>query len=147
MIKIAICCGGGFSSSALAAHLEKGAEKDGLKERAEFIFIPFVHLLEREKEVDIAMLCPHLSWKADKEAPNFHIPLYVIPPKLYGLMPVEDFIEDAEDILVMWEENPVNVMHFQDEPKALQITRMISHRKWKNGEKVDFDKILGSKLS
>lgn len=37
MLRIAICCGGGFSSSALAAHLEKESEEKGLKERATFI--------------------------------------------------------------------------------------------------------------
>ncbi|MDD6674241.1 MAG: hypothetical protein PUE57_01100, partial [Lactimicrobium massiliense] len=59
MLKIAICCGGGFSSSALAAHLEKEVSRLHLEDQVQFIFIPIVHLLERMNEVDIAMVCPH----------------------------------------------------------------------------------------
>ena len=39
MLRIAICCGGGFSFSALAAHLEKESEEKGLKERRTRILI------------------------------------------------------------------------------------------------------------
>lgn len=130
MIKIAIVCGGGFSSSALAVHLEKELIEKGLKERAEFEFIPSVHLPDRQDEVDVAMLCPHLEWFAGQNKDKFHIPTYIIPPKLYGLMPAEDFIEDAEDILAMYKENPHNPMAFPDDPKPLRIKRTVSHRKW-----------------
>ncbi len=143
MMRIAICCGGGFSSSALAAHLEKDLTNHGLKSEAEFEFIPFVHLKDRQDEVDIAMLCPHLAWAANKDGNSFHIPLYIIPPKLYGLMPVEDFIQDAQDILAMWETKKENPMHFEDEERPLAITRMVSHRRYLAGEKPDMNKILG----
>jgi PTS system cellobiose-specific IIB component len=143
MIRIAICCGGGFSSSTLVSHMQKTIEKEGLQEKAVFEFIPFVHLKERQKEVDIAMLCPHLEWAAKQHVAEFQIPLYVIPPKLYGLMPAEDFIEDAEDILKLWQEHPCNVMHFPDEPRPLAITRMVSHRRMLRGEKADLNHILG----
>ena len=98
MLRIAICCGGGFSSSALAAHLEKESEEKGLKERASFIFIPILHLLDRMDEVDVAMVCPHMEMQVRKDAPKYTIPVTIIPPRLYGLMPAQSFIEDAEDI-------------------------------------------------
>ena len=98
MLRIAICCGGGFSSSALAAHLEKESEEKGLKERATFIFIPILHLLDRMNEVDVAMVCPHMEMQVRKDAPKYTIPVTIIPPRLYGLMPAQSFIEDAEDI-------------------------------------------------
>ncbi|MBR4162555.1 MAG: hypothetical protein IKR11_03465 [Solobacterium sp.] len=135
MIRIAICCGGGFSSSALASHLQKDLVEKGLADRASFVFIPFHYLKNRQDEVDIGMLCPHLEWKAKKTAAEFHIPLYIIPPKLYGLMPVADFIDDAEDILEIWKSKPENVVTFPEEPKPLVIKRMVSHRRWLKGEK------------
>ena len=138
MLRIAICCGGGFSSSALASHLQKGILESGLKERASFVFIPFNNLLDRKDEVDIAMLCPHLEWKAKKNAALYDIPLYIIPPKLYGLMPVADFVDDAEDTMEIWKENPKNVVTFPEEPKPLTIKRMVSHRRWLKGEQAEF---------
>ena len=143
MIRIAICCGGGFSSSTLVNHIQKTMEKEGLQNKATFEFIPFVHLKDRQDEVDIAMLCPHLEWAAKQHVTEYRIPLYIIPPKLYGLMPAEDFIEDAQDSLQMWQKEPVNVMHFEDEPRTLSITRMVSHQRMLRGEKADLNHILG----
>jgi len=143
MIRIAICCGGGFSSSTLVNHIQKTMRKEGLQEKAFFEFIPFIHLKDRQEEVDIAMLCPHLEWAAKQHATEYQIPLYIIPPKLYGLMPAEDFIEDAEDILRLWQAEPVNIMHFEDEPRPLAIARMVSHQRMLRGEKANLNHILG----
>lgn len=143
MLRIAICCGGGFSSSALANHLEKDVTELGLKKEVEFVFIPFVHLAQRQDEVDVAMLCPHLDWASKQHAKEFHIPICIIAPKLYGLMPARDFIEDAQDIIEIYKKNPVNPTHFEDEPRPLAVTRMTSHRRMLNGEKADLSKILG----
>lgn len=143
MIRIAICCGGVFSSSTLVNHIQKAIEKEGLQEKAFFEFIPFGHLKDRQEEVDIAMLCTHLEWAAKQHATEYQIPLYIIPPKLYGLMPAEDFIEDAEDILKLWQAESVNIMHFKGEPRPLAITRMVSHQRMLRGEKADLNHILG----
>ena len=40
MLRIAICCGGGFSSSALAAHLEKESEEKASEQNFETITEP-----------------------------------------------------------------------------------------------------------
>lgn len=128
MLKIAIVCGGGFSSSALATHLEKDLKEKNLEDSVSFTFIPVSHLEERQDEVDIALLCPHLEWFSRQAASHFHIPIYIIPPRLYGLMPVDAFIEDAQDILAMYKENPHNPMYFEDEPRPLKVMRTVSHR-------------------
>lgn len=129
MLKIAIVCGGGFSSSALASHLEKDVQAKHLENDIYFNFIPAAHIIERQNEVDIALLCPHLEIFAKQYATSFHIPIYIIPPRLYGLMPVDAFIEDAQDILAMYRANPSNPMHFEDEPRPLRVMRTTSHRR------------------
>ncbi len=135
MLRIAICCGGGFSSSALAKHLEDDVINHGLDDKAKFIFIPFHYLESRQDEVDVAMLCPHLEWKMKQTAHKYHIPLYIIPPKLYGLMAAGDFIDDAEDVLAIWENTHTNPVTFEDEPVPLRIKRMVSHRRHLRGER------------
>ena len=44
MLRIAICCGGGFSSSTMAAHLNKQLEEKGLTDEVFLEFIPFGNL-------------------------------------------------------------------------------------------------------
>lgn len=136
MLKILICCGGGFSSSALAAHLEKEVQEKNLQDRASFEFVPFIHLKDRKEPYDIAMLCPHLQSEMFRlKTAVYPSPLYFIPPRLYGLMNAECFIEDAEDILAIWKENPSTVALFPDEPRPLAVRRMTSHRRWLDAQK------------
>lgn len=132
MLKILICCLGGFSSSALASHLEKEVKEKHLEEKASFEFVPFIHLRDRKEPYDIAMLCPHLQseMRAIGQKGGYPAPLYYIPPRLYGLMNAECFIEDAEDIIAIWKENPSPVVTFPDEPRPLAVRRMTSHRRW-----------------
>lgn len=137
MIRIAICCGGGFSSSALARHLETEVQEKQLGDRATFIFIPGRRLEQRQDEVDIAMCCPHLEYDMKQKCAKnvYHIPVAIIPPRLYGLMPARDFIEDAEDLLKLWNNGAKNIVTFDDEPRPLAVKRMVSHRRKLNGEK------------
>ena len=136
MLRIAICCGGGFSSSALAAHLEQEVKAKNLSERASFIFIPISKLVARQGEVDVAMVCPHMEWKVrdDSKKGLYNIPVTIIPPRLYGLMPADDFMDDAEDIVELWNKGGKNMMTFDDEPRPLAVKRTVSHRRWLKGE-------------
>lgn len=95
------------------------------------MFIPFGRLKNRQEEVNIAMLCPHLAWGAFKNPAWYHIPLYVIPPRMYGLVSAQYFKEDAEDILELWTKHPSQTMVFGDEPRPLSIQRLIFHRRKK----------------
>ena len=142
MIRIAICCGGGFSSSALAAHLESEVREKNLADRAGFIFIPINELVRRQNEVDVAMVCPHMEFKVKEESRkgSYTIPVTIIPPGLYGLMPAMDFIDDAEDILELWKNGKKNMVVFGDEPRPLAVKRTVSHRRWLKGESADFSK-------
>lgn len=140
MIRIAICCGGGFSSSALAAHLDKEVQEKNLSGRARFIFIPIGQLVKRQDEVDIAMVCPHMEFKVREDSRKglYRIPVTIIPPRLYGLMPADDFMDDAEDILELWKQGGTNMMTFPDEPRPLAVRRTVSHRRWLKGESREF---------
>ena len=122
-LRIAVCCGGGFSSSALAKRMQKEAE------RRNFRYVPFIDLEGAQDEFDVAMLCPHLQYKAVEVADRFRIPLYIIPPRLYGMMPAEDLLEDAEDVCAIWGETHTNLVAFPDDPPALSIKRTRSHRR------------------
>jgi PTS system cellobiose-specific IIB component len=131
-LRIAIVCGGGFSSSALARNLQKQAEKKGYADRVSFEYVPYHDLKvpAHQEGHDIALLCPHLEWRVKGDAELFSIPIYIIPPKLYGIMPVEDLVEDAEDCMKMWETDKSIPLQFPDEPLALSIKRTVSHRRY-----------------
>jgi PTS system cellobiose-specific IIB component len=76
MLRIAICCGGGFSSSTMAEHLNKQLRERHLEDEVFLEFIPFANLYgddsafvtnvkrDRQSEVDVALLCPHLEFSA-----------------------------------------------------------------------------------
>ena len=138
MLKIAICCGGGFSSSALAAHLDQEIKDLELDKNYKFVFIPIGQLLKRMDEVEIAMVCPHMEYRVRKEAPQYTIPVTIIPPRLYGLMSAQYFIEDAVDLLELWNAGAKNMITFPDEPRPLAVKRLVSHRRHLAGETHQF---------
>ena len=145
MIRIAICCGGGFSSSTMAAHLNKQLKEKGLEDKVFLEFIPFGNLYgggdvafvsgvttDRQDEVDVALLCPHLEYPAKtavKEG-KIRIPLFVLPMRMYGLVDIENFVEEAEDVLELWNNGTPNVVTFPDEPRSMTAPRTVSHRRW-----------------
>ena len=145
MIRIAICCGGGFSSSTMAAHLNKQLKEKGLEDEVFLEFIPFGNLYgggevafssgvmtDRQDEVDVALLCPHLEYPAKtavKEG-KIRIPLFVLPMRMYGLVDIENFVEEAEDVLELWNNGTPNVVTFPDEPRSMTALRTVSHRRW-----------------
>ena len=110
MLRVAICCGGGFSSSTMAEHLNKQLKAKGLEDKVFLEFIPFANLYgddsafitgtnrDRQDEVDVALLCPHLEFDAKRAvaANKLHIPIFLLPMRLYGLVDVENLIEEAE---------------------------------------------------
>ena len=132
MLRLAICCGGGFSSSALAAHMEQEIKQQQLEDKISFVFIPVHALTERQDEVDIAMVCPHSEYYVRQNSAKgvYRIPVTIIPPKLYGLMKADAFIEDAQDLLELWKQGGKNMMTCPEEPRPLAVKRGVSHRKW-----------------
>lgn len=135
MIKILICCGGGFSSSALATKVQKEIIEKNMQNQVSINFHPFTIANEVMKEYDILMACPHLKYTIPqflKKHGQNCIPIYILPPKMYGTMNIEDVLEDAIDILNNFKTANINPYHFPGEDNVMRIQRAHSYRKTKN---------------
>jgi len=133
MIKILLCCGGGFSSSAIASRMQKEIIDKGYKDRYSIEFLPFTLGLKELDRFDVVILCPHLKVELDKAIKSMKIdkPMYLLPPKMYGLMKFEEIIVDVEDVIKMYNENPTVPVKFPDEDNLLRITRGVAYRHFK----------------
>ena len=144
MLRIAICCGAGFSSSTMAAHLNKQLAESEFKDSVFLEFIPFSALWgesawlsdgntkERQDEVDVALCCPHLEYPAKDAAKQgkLRIPVFILPMRLYGQINIENVVEEAEEVLELWRNGTPNPIVFPDEPRSMTATRTVSHRRW-----------------
>ena len=101
MIKILLCCGGGFSSSALSSKAEKEIIENNMQKDYHIEFSPFLLAQKRSSEFDIVVCCPHLIYEVNKmlktSKPN--IPIYILPPKMYGLLNIKELAFDVTDII------------------------------------------------
>lgn len=135
MISIVVCCGGGFSSSFMAKKVEK--EIIDLKKENDFkvTFMPFGSFMKNPEGFDVAMLCPHLRYKAQEWLKDIELdfPVYMIPTQLYGLMTAETIIEDAEDIIEVFKQHHENLAYFAGEGDCTRNMRKVSYRKQKGG--------------
>ena len=129
MIRIAICCGEGFSSGYLSRHLAENTIKDNLQDQVSFIFIPFYQLYDRQDEVDIVMIMPHIEPMIKSDHRTYHVPFYIIPYKVVIKPSVQDYLEDAEDILAMSHGHP-GIYCFENEEKTVFVSRLVSHRRY-----------------
>lgn len=130
MIRIMICCGGGFSSSALAVKVQKEIKEKGLEDKVFMDFCPFTLSKERLDEFDVIMCCPHLKYTIPEYNQKYiknRIPVYVLPPKMYGTMIVEELYQDAIDILAAFKEKPQNPFYFPGEENILKVTRTCAY--------------------
>ena len=147
MLKIVISCGGGMSSSALSKHMKDEIKARGLEDEIKIDFIPFPLLILKKGDnlsfpiqtdknsfdFDIAMLCPHLRYFAiraiEENNGNVRIPMYILPTLMYGRMNLQDLIEDAEDLLALYQDSDELLYHFPEE-ELLERKRNTSHRRW-----------------
>ena len=134
MLKIAISCGEGFSSGFLSRHLTQSVVKEKLQDQVSFIFIPFYQLYDRQDEVDVAMIMPHMEPKAKSDKREYRIPMYIIPYKVVIKVTVRDFMEDAEDIIAL-SGGKGGVYCFPGEERLISVTRLVSHRKYIAGKR------------
>lgn len=134
MIRILLCCGGGFSSSAIAVRMQKEIKEKHYEDQYSIEFLPFGLGLKRLDEFDAVILCPHLKVELDKAKKNMVIdkPMYLLPPKMYGLMKFEEIVTDVEDVIQMYQQNPTVPVKFPGEDNLLRITRGVAYRHWKN---------------
>lgn len=130
MVKILLCCGGGFSSSYISTHMKKDIIDKCLKDKVSIDFSPFSIALEKKDDYDILVCCPHLRINVDllvKEQ-DLDIPIYILPPRMYGNMSIEDIYYDAIDIIEIFENTRKNPVHFDGEEQILRVTRIKAYR-------------------
>ncbi|WRK54992.1 hypothetical protein SD457_09280 [Coprobacillaceae bacterium CR2/5/TPMF4] len=72
------------------------------------------------------MCCPHLKIYVEQfiDKTNVDIPIYLLPPKMYGLMKLEEILTDAKDVIKLYQKNKTNPVHFPNEENLLRITRV-----------------------
>lgn len=125
MIKILLCCGGGFSSSYVANRVKKEIEDYHMEQEVYIEFSPFSLMLEKYKQFDIVVCCPHLNIYVKQllEKQKLDIPIYILPPRMYGNMKLKEIYQDAKDLLDIYAQTKMNPVHFPSEDNVLKITR------------------------
>lgn len=129
MLKILLCCGGGFSSSALAQKMQKDIQLHKMEDKVMIDFYPFSIAKDKYQEFDIIMCCPHLKMHipsfVEKEQPQ--IPIYILPPRMYGLMKIKELYQDALDIIDIFHQHHKNPVFFPNEENILRVTRYVAY--------------------
>lgn len=130
MITILLCCGGGFSSSALTTKMKQEIINKGLEDKVSIDFYPFTIAKDVYQDYDIIMCCPHLRMYIkdfmNQVAPT--IPLYILPPRMYGMMDIEELTADAEDVIEIFHRKKENPVCFPGEENILRVTRVVAYR-------------------
>lgn len=136
MIKILICCLGGFSSSAMVTKVKNEVKEKELEDEIKIDFSPFGTVHEIIEDYDVVMVCPHIKYELPnfvKKYPNINVPLYILPPRMYGSMRVEELYQDAVDVVNGYKKSKKNPWNFPDEEDALRIRRSCSYKRYKEG--------------
>lgn len=138
MLKILLCCGGGFSSSYLANKVQNEIVEMGKEDEVSVTFLPFDNGCEVMDQYDVMICCPHLDIyvkQLTQKDKNLPIPVYVLPPKIYGNLQAKDVIPDCEDVIELFNSGMPNPIHFEGEERVLRIRRDCAHREYvkKNG--------------
>lgn len=130
MLKILICCGGGFSSSYVTQKMANEVKERHLDDEIYLEFYPFSIMLEKKDDFDIVMCCPHLKISVEKmiKDVNPDIPIYILPPRMYGLMNLDELVTDARDVIEMYQQGQTNPIKFPGEDNVLRVTRKVAYR-------------------
>lgn len=125
MIKILLCCGGGFSSSAISQRMKKEIIQMDMEDQVSIDFLPFSLGTKEINNYDIMVCCPHLNIYVKQlvEKQTIAIPIYILPPKMYGRMEIKEIYKDAIDIIKIFENNQTNPVSFPGENNVLRIQR------------------------
>lgn len=110
MIKILLCCGGGFSSSALSSKVGKEILENNMQNDYSIEFSPFGLGIKKMSEFDIVVCCPHLKFDVKNmiKTLNPDKPIYILPPKIYGQMNVKELIPDIIDAIDLYNKTKIN---------------------------------------
>ncbi len=134
-MKIIIACGGGFSSSHLVTHLNKEAKTLGLD-----VTFEFLHSVKKSdvKKYDVVMCCPHLKYTLPKLIDTYelhYVPVYVIPPKMYGIIHADVLLTDALSIKEQFASSRINPFYFPGEENIMRVKRTRPYLKTTRTEK------------
>lgn len=130
MIRVLLCCGGGFSSSYVAERMKKEIIAKNLSDQLEMEFSPFSLVLEKIDNFDIIICCPHLNIYVKQllEKTDVQVPIYILPPRMYGNMEIEEIYQDVIDLLGIYQQTHMNPVHFPGEENVLKITRQKAYK-------------------
>ena len=127
LLKILICCGGGFSSSYVTTRMQKEIKEKQLEDEVSIGFSPFSLMNEVIDQYDVVMCCPHLLMPIKQNFKDTGIPLYVLPPRMYGRMELEEIIDDAKGVIEIYHQTHMNPVHFPGEENILRVKRYKSY--------------------
>ena len=133
MVHILLCCGGGFSSSALAAKVKKDIQQYQLEDQFEIEFSPFMIAQEKMDRFDIVVCCPHLTYDVKRMVKNASPdkPIYILPPRMYGLIDIRELSTYVLDVREVYSQSPTNPVHFPGEENVMRVTRSVAYRRSK----------------
>ena len=129
MLKMVLCCGGGFSSSYVVERMKKEIRENQLENEVFIEFSPFSLALDKMHDYDIVICCPHLYIYVKRLAQmqSLPIPFYILPPRMYGMMEIKEIYQDAKDIIHIFRKSGENPVHFPGEENVLKITRKCAY--------------------
>lgn len=130
MLKILICCGGGFSSSYVTVRMDNEIKERHLEDQYRIDFSPFSLLMEVIDQYDVILLCPHLKMELQMllKEQKLDKPIYLLPPRVYGMMKLDTIIEDSHDVITLYNETHAVPVVFPHEENLLRIRRTDSYR-------------------
>lgn len=134
MIKILLCCAGGFSSSALSNKMNKEILDNNMQNDYYIEFSPFMLVNKKMSEFDIIVCCPHLIMSVKKlvENSNPDKPIYILPPRMYGLMNFKELVLDVIDAIDLYNRTEKNPVYFPGEENTMEVTRYVAYRNSKS---------------
>ena len=129
MIRVLLCCGGGFSSSALAQKAKNEIIAKGYSDKMSIEFSPFALSFEVMHNYDIIVCCPHLKMHVISSLKDMevNIPIYLLPPRMYALLDVVEIYQDCIDIIDLYKNGKSNPVCFDGEENLMRIQRIKAH--------------------
>ena len=124
-----------FSSNAMSIKVEKEIVEKGFQNRLAIVFCPFSLSKEHLNDADVIMVCPHQKYMVKRyveENVQDKKPVYLIPPKMYGTMEIEEIYLDVLDILEEFNKTHLNPFHFEGEDDIMRVKQDKAYRHYKN---------------
>lgn len=131
VLKILLCCGGGFSSSYIVERMKKDILNNHLENDVMIEYSPFSLSSEVIDQFDVMICCPHLNVYVKQlvKEHDIPIPIYILPPRMYGNMEIIEIYQDVLDIIEIFNQTRKNPVHFPNEDNVLKIKRNKSYKK------------------